>query len=265
MYKKMDHHELLLNYLQEHTYRTLSPHLWNHHLWLYKDLIKLLSIPFIKPAARSTNIQFYTLMAFDDITGIAVIKETNSEIYIDISTSTSMGVMPLINAHSSKEKTIKITCDQEEIAKHIAMETSQDITLGNCYYSYQHDSISHYHTRVREITLEDTQRYENIDYLGPILTMLTYYGYFSDGDVVSSIGIAPLSPFHAELIGLTTYKDLHRRKGYGKAVAQVAVENALKSYAIITWTTQLTNLASHRTAIRLGFQPYLSKYHISLQ
>ena len=91
-----------------------------------------------------------------------------------------------------------------------------------------------------------------------------YFGAFKDNKIISTVGLIMLTAFRSEIIGLQTYNMEDRRKGYASSICKLAIEEGLKETSVITWTAVENNVASNKTAKKLGMKKYNSHYYFEL-
>jgi RimJ/RimL family protein N-acetyltransferase len=92
---------------------------------------------------------------------------------------------------------------------------------------------------------------------------LRYFGSFAAGRLVSVVGLCQLSRSRSEIIGVGTFRESDRRKGYAGAACRRALDAALEQSRVCTWTAHGDNAASIHAARSLGMRPYLTRFDLS--
>ena len=92
-----------------------------------------------------------------------------------------------------------------------------------------------------------------------------FYGLVHDGRLISMCGLTRLTGVTSQLMGVETFRDEDKRRGYAKCVCAEAVRDGVAIDTTVTWSTSTSNLASIQTATSLGFRSYYEECRLDIR
>ena len=90
-----------------------------------------------------------------------------------------------------------------------------------------------------------------------------FYGLIEDDKLLSMCGVTQLTAFKSEIIGVETFDENNYMNGFAKATCGFALNETLNLMDIVTWSTNLENISSCKTAESLGFKKYYTLYEFN--
>ncbi|MBE3577691.1 MAG: GNAT family N-acetyltransferase [Limnochordales bacterium] len=245
-----------IDFLKNHTYSNVDPVLWDGNLWFYGELERLLS---------TYGNQCGPIFAAEhdgSIGGIAFVN--GATVLVDV--LPEVKVASLL-ARLRKERTGPlsiVTCGRS--AADEIMQLPGAILKRENVKLYTCSAPEGVHPEGEELVLGREYQFWRDWSSFPDLLRAGYrvFGIVADGNrVLSHAGLWPLSVRRTEVVMVGTDPD-HFGKGYATSVSALALQVALQSAAIVTWSTDVSNKASLRVATKLGFRELVTLYHIML-
>lgn len=248
-----------IDFLKTHTYPNVDPVLWDGNLWFYGELEKLLA------TYGDQCGPIFAAESGGSIGGIAFVN--GATVLIDALPGVKVGSLLAHLKERYKEHTEPlsiVTCRQSAADEIIqlpgAILKRTNVKLYTC------SAPEGVHPEGEELVPGREYRFWRDWSSFPDLLEAGYrvFGIVADGNrVLSHAGLWPLSVRRTEVVMVGTDPD-HFGKGYATGVSALALRVALRSAAIVTWSTDLSNKASLRVATKLGFRELVTLYHITL-
>lgn len=277
MYEMSRNTSLVLDYLKCEIYGGLPFTLFDRYLWFYSEIEELVhKLAYGKPVPYS---QLYIHAKKQDVIGVAYLhlRDNEAELLIDVKESVASKSMikelldkltrqDLIGYKISK---MRIVVSKNVLAEQIKQVLNQDYLKGGVKF-YSQKPVAFLDDRVREMHKDDEYLLDKLPtrvwggYQFMLESGYRFFGLIDGNELLSMCGLSRLTAFQNQIIGVETFNDRDRQKGYAKAVCSLAMCTALRDTNIVTWSTNLNNVASCRTAESLGFRPYYSFYTFDL-
>lgn len=256
---------ILNKYLEAYTFCDLPDDMWNRHLWLYQSIISLMDIPFGKSEFNPEIHKFYELHDYTGICGIVFLKEKNDTIEIHITSHSNKAVEEFFQSDKVLGKKVThIFTPDENIRSYLTNKHKINDISGMVTYYTEHIELVDSEYEVICIDNLSIVNHPEINHLDYPIRVLNYFGLKHDEMIKATCGLAPITKNHFEVIGLNTYDLNNRRKGYAKKLSEYVIFKALERGRIVTWQTQLDNIASRKTAESLSLKEILRVYKIEL-
>ncbi len=263
----------ILYWLKNHSYANLPKELWDSKLWLYDNLVKIMSGSL---TGDIDDISMYLVTDNNIVLGISLFIDKYKRLYFD---AESYNAFYLIYNKLIKDNQEigSIYFRRSNIANSFKreFENYKNSTAVNKFYIDHIPTIEeNKELNIRELTVSDKYLFEKVilpdgssleffrqNFNKYIEEGTRYFGAFQNNKLVSIAGLIMLTVFRSEIIGVGTYSIKDRRKGFASSVCKYAIENALKETPIVTWTADEHNIASNFTARKLGMKQYDSNYY----
>ncbi len=250
-----------MRYLQQYRYAGLPAVLFDRYLWFYAELEEIqhgmvYGLYNQRPAWLYENISENFTSS-----GIACLFTKEQQLTILLDAGDDNGIADFFHQLSGErpgeKATIIVPCQQ--LAESISSVLGWENTPGAV--KYYADTVPAGSTSAARELFEDDEHYlESIQprywpgYRAMISTGYRFFGIMEDERLISMCGLVPLTLFHGEIIGVETFSPQDRCKGYARKVCSLALREGLKDYSVISWSTNLKNVASCKTAQSLGFK-----------
>jgi RimJ/RimL family protein N-acetyltransferase len=251
----------LLSFLKEFFYRGIPPLLWDDRLWFYSSLMPVLNYGLT--GSGRDEITMFLARQGDEIQGTGLIcrqGDTMTALVAACAAETTQRLVEEILSFRSDIEFLEIPTMVNGIADG---RPGWEYISGDCHY-WTNSATNQDNTPLpaRELGKSDTWLFDSVVYPDGIRGWpefpqylsegLRYFGTLVDDRLVAIAGLCQKSAFVSEIIGVGTYGECNRRKGYATACCSLALREALRNSVFCTWTTNTKNLPSRRTAERLG-------------
>lgn len=269
---------ILLDYLTATALRDLADELWDAHLWMYGDLLPLLASPIT--GYDTDRVRMCVAAAGGgarpDGIALAVHGERGVRVYAHGRLDLLAGLVE--RAAEELGAPAEISTIDEEAARSLGRrflaghraEPALAATRKLWTRSPAPDAPSLPARDARELGPADAGLFDAVlfpdgtrgwpGFRACLESGLRYFGAFSGDRLVSVAGLCALSRARSEIIGVGTFLESDRRQGYATAACRLALRAALEQARVCSWTADLSNTASLRTAEKLGMRAYLTRY-----
>lgn len=254
----------VLSFLERYSYATLPKALWDHYLWLYNCLLDPLSS--VITGYESEQLTFFLVLENGSEVGAAYARYSVNgfDLFFD---ALDYCALEALTEYLQKEGyALKSVSLRNESFAYRFIETSSQFELVEAVHQYFIEAPLPFEENpmVRELSGADVCLFDASggwpEFPDCISEGLRYFGYVRDGVCISVAGIARLTRFRSEIIGVGTLFESQRRRGYARAVCAKAIAEALRDTTICTWTANCANTASNALAKSLGMQLYNSRF-----
>ncbi len=246
-----------IEFLAGHTYAALDLTLWDANLWFYGELERQLGA-----YGASRRGRLYLCETCTGVGGVAL--ATGAEILIDAVRGVACSA--LLEAWvTAQPGPFSIIAAQEAL-------TDEVLALPGAVLKGRNIKLFT-HTRATDVVPLGEELipgcahplwrdWSSLDDL--LRAGYRVFGISDDHEgIISHAGIWPLSALRAEIVMVAT-DPRYVGKGYATAVSARALDVALETARVVTWSTDLDNVASIRVAKKLGFRELLTLYHVDV-
>jgi len=268
MYRETHSLEKAFQYLQDYLYPDVPAYLYDRYLWFYRQLEELQH--HLVYGRKPWNITvFENADPSGETRGIAHVKDELLRVSVLLDATSLEGLEELLSILSKRAKgrRVRITVPRRDLAEHLAGLLGTTHTAGTLrYFATENAPLGE--SRIREMHREDEIYLEGIRprrwpaYQVFLDRGIRFFGLIEGDTLVSMCGLTPLTAFAYQIIGVETFAQDRRREGNAREVCAYALQEGLRSAKVVTWSTNLRNLASCKTAESLGFRPYYKLYVI---
>ena len=258
----------LLRFLCEQLYASVPHELFDRYLWLYNDLEEVQHKTVY--GGRSDQPRFLVARTKGTLTGVASILDNGSTLVTKAHAVDGESLAGLV-AHLATTRNgheLHLTLADQAIAEAAAQSLGTVVERGATKY-YGQRPCEGSRLPVREMDACDEPYLAGVTprrwpaYRQFLEFGTCFFGLILDGRLKAMCGLSQLTGLQTQIIGVETFDQADRQKGYGKAVSALALREGLREAPIVTWSTSLGNVASCRTAQSLGMRPYYALYHVA--
>lgn len=267
-YVKTKSARIVLGFLQERTFSHLPSEMWNHRLWLYRDLI-----PSLNQAISSQNensIDINLALSDQEIFGASVsvsdgkwcrVTATNDEI--------EQQMLSICMNSGKRYQTIEIGFPKRSVAQIVSdIETSMYVYNGGTRHYWCSNvpitSVGLRDNEFLELQPQDAKLYDEVKWADGtigwpeladlIQSGVRYFAVLENGNIISQCGLCRTSVHTNEVIAVGTLINEYKRKGYAEYCCANAMEKGLNECLYCTWTCDRDNEGSNKLSEKLGMQ-----------
>ena len=251
----------VLHFLRDRLYLSVPHELFDRYLWFYGYTEE--AQHHVVYGRRRDHVHFAVGTKDGSLTAAAAVHPGRPMSRVDLHAIDPQSAVDMVDFLMGlrKRRRLSITVADETMALALAGRLRAQPTGGNVKY-YTDKQPETPEAPVRELFAGDEYVLEQLHprrwpAFRAFLSLGTrFFALITDGKLRAMCGLAQLTAMQAQVIGVETFDPSDRRKGYGSAVAAVAIREGLRDTPIVTWSTSQTNEPSCRTAESLGMRPY---------
>jgi RimJ/RimL family protein N-acetyltransferase len=254
----------------------LPEELWDNHLGLYGEILPLLAAPIT--GYETDRVSMYHASIADETVGIAVAVRAAAGVRAYVhgsSPDTAAELVARCVEDAGPVAEVSAVDEQQALAVRRRLLPSASLVASIKLWtrSPSRPASDPDPYQVRELRSEDTVLFDETTFTDGtrgwpgfracLESGLRYFGSFAAGRLVSVVGVCQLSRSRSEIIGVGTFRETDRRRGYAGAACRRALDAALEQSRVCTWTARADNAASIRAAESIGMRPYLTRFDLS--
>ena len=253
--------------MKKEKYKELPIILYDRYLWFYSQIEELTHKIAFGKVVQPFNT--YCSKTGENIIGVAYLcwDDSLAELYIDAISIEGLNAL-LKDIFVRKFIKLHIIVGSKLIAEYIQAQFGLAYKNGTVKY-FSNTPIKLIDKQVKEMHEEDEYLIHNLskNVWGPYKIFIEngykFYGLIEDDKILTMCGVTQLTAFKSEIIGVETFNENNHMKGFAKATCGFALNETLKSMDIVTWSTNLENISSCKTAESLGFKKYYTLYEFN--
>lgn len=261
----------LLDFLQEYSFSQIPDELWDKYLWLYGELLQPLAV-----AISDVDLSSFTMCTLQENTktvGIAFgrLADTGLNVHIECIKESVINLF-ISELQRVNHPIVRINVRQKRLAQFIQRYYPQYKLIGSAkkYYTRKLPELNDDTCYIRELDANDVTLFDSMtfsngssgwpEFPSILEEGIRYFGFFVNDSLIAKAGLAKITAFRSEIIAVVTFEEKNRRKGYARTVCSYALKEGLKQSRICTWSCNVKNTGSRKTAESLGMTEYDSRY-----
>ena len=262
MYEETRSLVTVLDFLREHAYAELPLELWDRLLWFYEKIEHHLEKSLSEAPPENTFLLAHERDGRSAGVAYCVVESNRLSVLLDATDGVDLeGLIRLLQRTTDDQATI--TVRRRWLGERVAELAGCELKLGTTIlYAVQPTDPPRWPVRELGPDHPSWRARGWVGFKDLLARGVRYYGIEEAGRIIAWCGLWPRAALRTELIAVGT-RESKRGQGYAKAVCAAALNEALRSAPIVTWTTPSHNAASMATARSLGFVPFLETYHVS--
>lgn len=266
MMQKTDSPLVLLQFLRNFYYQGLPRSLWNHRLWFYRSLLPLMNEAIT--GEERHGVSMFVEVKDGATCGIGFVRLENEDITAIVAADNDRTTQELLDAIIRDRADVTVA----EVSTYTEVQTTRSSTIGKylsgtCgYWTNVPAPVPPEKSEVvvRELVAADVVLFDQIsfpdgsrgwpEFVKYLAQGLRYFGTLVDGSLVSTAGLCQTTIATSEIIAVGTIEEANRQKGYATLCASQALQEGLSMCDVCTWTCNCDNMASRKTAEKLGMR-----------